>query len=194
MPDENKVQFNLKNVHYAVLTDADAMTYSEPVSVPGAVNLNLDPQSELSKFYADGMVYYQAVANNGYSGDLEMARFIDQMMKDVWGFQESTDKVLVERGDVEAKAFALLFQIDGDADGELYALFNCSGTKPKIAAATNTETKTPQTQTSTISAVPLPNGYIMARTTKDTAAETKGNWFKAVHKPTFETAAAAQEE
>lgn len=194
MPDENKVQFNLKNVHYAVLTDADAMTYSEPVSVPGAVNLNLDPQSELSKFYADGMVYYQAVANNGYSGDLEMARFIDQMMKDVWGFQESTDKVLVERGDVEAKAFALLFQIDGDADGELYALFNCSGTKPKIAAATNTETKTPQTQTSTISAVPLLNGYIMARTTKDTATETKSNWFKAVHKPTFETAAAAQEE
>lgn len=194
MPDENKVQFNLKNVHYAVLTDADTMTYSEPISVPGAVNLNLDPQSELSKFYADGMVYYQAVANNGYSGDLEMARFIDQMMKDVWGFQESTDKVLVERGDVEAKAFALLFQIDGDADGELYALFNCSGTKPKIAAATNTETKTPQTQTSTISAVPLPNGYIMARTTKDTAAETKSNWFEAVHKPTFETAAAAQEE
>ena len=194
MPDENKVQFNLKNVHYAVLTDADAMIYSEPVSVPGAVNLNLDPQSELSKFYADGMVYYQAVANNGYSGDLEMARFIDQMMKDVWGFQESTDKVLVERGDVEAKAFALLFQIDGDADGELYALFNCSGTKPKISAATNTETKTPQTQTSTISAVPLPNGYIMARTTKDTAAETKSNWFKAVHKPTFGTAAAAQEE
>ncbi len=192
MPEENKVQFNLKNVHYAVLTDSDAMTYSEPVSVPGAVNLNLDPQSELSKFYADGMVYYQAVANNGYSGDLEMARFIDQMMKDVWGFVESTDKVLVERGDVEAKAFALLFQIDGDKDEELYALFNCSGTKPKITAATNTETKTPQTRSSTISAVPLPNGYIMARTTKDTASEVKGNWFKSVHKPSLE--AAAQEE
>ena len=90
---ENKVQFNLKNVHYALLTETITegtvgYSWAVPVRVPGAVNLSLEAQGEITPFYADGIVYYQTVANNGYSGDLEMARFIDQMMKDVWGWTE----------------------------------------------------------------------------------------------------------
>ena len=78
---ENKVQFNLKNVHYAkMLTSGEVPTWSTPVKVPGAVSLTLNPQGEVTPFYADGIVYYQTVSNNGYSGDLEMARFPDQMM------------------------------------------------------------------------------------------------------------------
>ena len=50
---ENKVQFNLKNVHYAVLTETiteEAVTYSwaTPVHVPGAVNLSLEAQGEIT--------------------------------------------------------------------------------------------------------------------------------------------------
>ena len=67
MANENKVQFNLKNVHYAVLTEAKtggATTYSwgTPVAVPGAVNLNLEQQGEITKSYADGVVYYTCPA------------------------------------------------------------------------------------------------------------------------------------
>ena len=78
---ENKVQFNLKNVHYAVLTVEDGVpSWATPVHVPGAVTLTLDPQGEVKPFHADGIVYYQTVSNNGYAGDLEMARFPDRMM------------------------------------------------------------------------------------------------------------------
>lgn len=183
---KNKVQFNLKNVYYAILTEIvnngeTEYSWDTPVHVPGAVNLSLEAQSELSPFYADGIVYYQTVSQNGYSGDLEMAKFPDQMLKDVWGMTEGTaSKVLTENVGVEPKAFALFFQIDGDADSELYVMYNCKGTKPGIASTTNTDTKEPQTQTSTISATPLENGDVFARTTSDTPDAIKNSWFDSV--------------
>lgn len=186
MANENKVQFNLKNVHYAVLTEAEtggATTYSwsTPVAVPGAVNLNLEQQGEITKFYADGIVYYQSPVNNGYEGDLEMARIVDKMLQDVWGMTlGTTSKVLTENANTEAKAFALLFQIDGDADEDCYVLYNCTGTRPAIAAKTKEDTKEPQTQSSTISAAPLGNGNVMARTTSETPEATKNSWFNEV--------------
>lgn len=182
---ENKVQFNLKNVHYAVMTTTGASpAWSTPVAVPGAVSLSLDPQGEVSPFYADGIVYYQSAGNNGYSGDLTMARFPDQMMQDVWKFElNSTDKVLIENVNVEQASFALLFQIDGDADNQYYCLYNCTGTRPPIASQTNEDTKEPQTQASTISAVALENGNVMARTTAETTEEVKAQWFKKVYEP-----------
>lgn len=183
---ENKVQFNLLNVYYAILTITDGTpSWATPVHIPGAVNLNLDEQGEITKFYADGIVYYQSVANNGYSGDLEMARFPDQMMKDVWGLEEvQTDFVLIEKGNVQPKAFALLFQIDGDQSNEFYCMYNCTATRPAIAGSTNNETKEPKTQTSTISAVSLENNDIMARTTKQSPESVKSAWFKTVYQRT----------
>lgn len=180
---ENKVQFNLKNVHYAVMETTGAEpTWALPVAVPGAVTLTLDPQGDVSPFYADGIVYYQSVANNGYSGDLEMARIPDQMLQDVWGMTlDSTDFVLMENSNAEPKQFALMYQIDGDADQQYYCLYNCSGTRPGIGSTTNTETKEPQTQSSSISAVALENGNVLARTTAQTPDNVKAAWFKQVY-------------
>ena len=186
MANENKVQFNLKNVHYAVLTETKVggtsnYSWGTPVAVPGAVNLNLEQQGEITKFYADGIVYYQSPVNNGYEGDLEMARIVDKMLQDVWGMTlGTTSKVLTENANTEAKAFALLFQIDGDADEDCYVLYNCTGTRPGIAAKTKEDTKEPQTQSSTISAAPLGNGNVMARTTSETPEVTKNSWFSQV--------------
>ncbi len=186
---QNKVQFNLKNVHYAVLTPADTEngvpTFSTPIAVPGAVTLTLDQQGSVTPFYADGITYYQAVANNGYSGDLEIARFPDKMLQDVWGFEINTDNVIMENANVEPKAFALLYQIDGDVNSDYYCLYNCTGTRPGIGGTTNTDTKTPQTRKSTISAVPLMDGKVMGRTTEKTTEAVKNAWFKNVYiKPT----------
>ena len=140
-------------------------------------------------FYADGIVYYQAVANNGYSGDLEAARMHDKMLQEVWKFELDDNKVLIENANGEPNSFALLYQIDGDVNEDYYCLYNCSGTRPGIGGTTNTETKTPQTRKSTISAVPLANGNVMARTTSTTSANVKGNWFKEVYQKVAAAAA-----
>lgn len=187
---ENKVQFNLKNVHYAILTESVSQgvvsySYGTPVAVPGAVSLSLDQQGEQSKFYADGIVYYMSSANNGYEGDLEMARFPDAMLQAVWKFiSNTTDKTIIEKADANYADFALLFQIDGDQYNDYYCLYKCSGTKPSLGSVTNEETKEPQTQTSTITAVARGDGMVMARTTADTTSTVKSGWFSSVYTPT----------
>lgn len=187
----DKVQFNLKNVHYAPMTTTGATpAWGTPVKVPGAVSLTLDQQGELSKFYADGIVYWQSSSNNGYEGDLEIALFPDQMLMDIWGYTKTeTDNVLIENATVEPKPFALLFEIDGDANGRRYCMYNCSGTRPGIGSKTNEASKTPQTQKSTISAVPLENGDVLAKTTDETTPTVKQKWFEKVYQKSGAAAA-----
>lgn len=183
MGSENKVQFNLKNVHYAVQTAAgESPTWDTPVAVPGAVSLALEQQGEISKFYADGIVFFQAASNNGYEGDLEMARFPDKMKQEIWGEElVQNDNVLLENSNAKTKNFALLFQVDGDASNNYYCLYNCSATRPSVGGTTTTENKEPQTQTCTVSAVPLENGDIKVATTATTSESVKTNWFKKVY-------------
>lgn len=184
--NENKVQFGLKNVYYAILSETESsgtitQSWGTPVPVRGAVNLVLDQQGEVTPFYADDMVYYRSVNNNGYSGDLEMARFPDQMLQDVWGMTlGSTSKVLTENANVKPKSFALLYQIDGDENNECFVLYNCTANRPGVGSSTKTESAEPQTQSVSISAVPLINGNVLARTTKDTPTATKTGWFSSV--------------
>ena len=81
---------------------------------------------------------------------------------------------------MEPKSFALLFQVDGDADEEYYCLYTVSGSRPSIGSQTNEETKEPQTQSSDIAAIPLADGRVLARTTADTPTATKTGWFNTV--------------
>ncbi len=193
----DKVQFNLKNVHYAPMTTTgETPEWGTPVKIPGAVSLTLDQQGELTKFYADGIVYWQSSSNNGYEGELEVALYPDSMLVDIWGYTKTdTDNVLIENATVEPKPFALLYEIDGDANGRRYCMYNCSGTRPGIGSKTNEASKTPQTQKSTISAVPLENGDVLARTTDETTPTVKQKWFEKVYqKPAAAAASLPQAE
>lgn len=188
MASENKVIFNIQNTHYAPLSVVEGVpSWGKPVHVPGTVSLLLDAESTVEPFYADGIAYYRSVSNNGYTGDLEMARFPDQMLVDIWKFiLDETDKVLMESSYNNPQEFALLFQIDGDTDNEYYCLYNVTGTKPSIGASTSTDSKTPQTKSTSISAAPLEGGLVMARTTAQTSSDVKANWFKQVYHKTSE--------
>lgn len=180
---ENKVRFGLKNVHYAIATvgSGGAITYGTPVAVPGAVNFDLSADGEENKFYADNTAYYVTYGNQGYSGSLEIARIPDAMLKDVWGYTEgTTSKVLTENTAAEAKMFALLFEISGDGDNEMYVFYNCTASRPSVASATTDENRTPVTQTVDISASPNAAGHAFARTTASTPTATKTGWYTSV--------------
>ena len=178
---ENKVQFGLKNCYYAVMTPGTTPTFATPVKIPGGVNLNLNASGEISKFYADNMIYFQSDDHAGYDGSIEFARIPDVMRKDVFGMTEgSTSHVLTEKSSDSTKPIALLFQIDGDDQEELYVLYNVACSRPGIASGTIQGTKEPVTASINISAAPLPNGKIFARTTGSTATTVRSGWFSAV--------------
>lgn len=187
---ENKVRFGLKNVHYAVLTEGATNSWATPVAVPGAVSLDLEANVASSDFYADNVTYYKTFANNGYNGTLEMARIPDQMLADIWGIAPDASDVLREFAGVQPKPFALLFQIDGDADQELNVLYRClPSNKPTAGSQTTEESAEPVTQSFDFSSLPLVTGattqlnLIKARTTEATAAAAKAAWFTAVNVP-----------
>lgn len=177
----DKVKFNIKNVHYAPMNE-DTGTWEKPVAIPGAVNFSLAPVGEVTKFYADGVLYYTCAANNGYEGDLEMAMFPAHFLKAIFGVTEgTTSKVLTENANAKPKRFALLFEEDGDASGTKFVLYNCTATRPNRSFATTSETKDPSTSTVSVTAAPMTDGRVMAMTQEDTPADTKNKWYDAVY-------------
>ena len=175
----NKVKFGLKNVHYALLNDDDGtITYETPVPIPGAVSMSLAPQGETN------IAYYVSTANNGYQGDLEIAVIPDSFRKDVLGeTEDETSKVMIENASAEAKPFALLYQFEGDQKASLRVLYNCSAARPNEDGSTISETKTPSTETLSITASPLADGKVKAKTTDTTTETVIQNWFKSVWQP-----------
>lgn len=186
---KNKVKFNICNVHYALITvdDDGEATFGTPVAMPGAVSLSLEPNGEPSNFYADGYAYYTISNNMGYEGDLELAMVPESFRTDVLKESLDDNSVLVESANVETANFALLFEFDGDVKKIRHVLYNCSASRPKIEGKTNEESREVQTETLTVKARPLANGYVKAKTGNKTAAETYAGWYQSVYLPTPKT-------
>ena len=189
----NKVKYNLKNAHYALLTVGEdgKVNYGTPVPMPGSVSLSLDANGEPENFYADGIAYYVINNNMGYDGDLELALIPEGFRTDV--LKETLDNkgVLIENSDAELAQFALLFEFDGDVRHIRHVLYNCSASRPGIEGKTNEDSKEVQTETLTIKATPLSDGKVKAKTGNTTDAKVYEDWYKAVYLPTAEPAAAS---
>ena len=187
----NKVKFNLKNAHYALLTlgEDGSPTYAAPVPMPGSVSISLDANGEPENFYADGVAYYVINNNMGYDGDLELAMIPESFRTDVLREELDSKGVLIENADAELAAFALLFEFDGDQKHIRHVLYNCSASRPGIEGKTNEDSKEVQTETLTVKATPLANGVVKAKTGNTTDATVYANWYKTVYLPTKEAAA-----
>ncbi len=185
---KNKVKFNICNVHYAILTVAEDGTFSfgAPVPMPGAVSLSLDANGEPSNFYADGYAYYTISNNMGYDGDLELAMVPESFRTDVLKEELDANNVLIENANVETENFALLFEFDGDVRKIRHVLYNCAASRPGIESQTNEDEVEVKTETLSIKATPLANGYVKAKTGDDTMDTVYQNWYSAVYLPVGE--------
>lgn len=186
----NKVKYNLKNVHAAKLTKDKSGTfiYDTPKRIPGAVSISLEAEGESSPFYADGIVYFRSTANNGYSGDLEIALIPEWFRTEILKEELDKNNVLVENAKIaETEKFALLFEFDGDVNAIRHVLYNCSATRPSIESETKEDTIEPGTETLTLTADPREDGLVKSRSGDSTTKETYDNWYKAVYVPQAKT-------
>lgn len=184
----NKIKYGLKNCYYAVATIAadHSATYAEPVALPGAVSLELSPEGSMDPFYADDIQYYVSNANNGYSGNLELALIPEAFYTDVLGAVEDTAKVIYEDKDAQAVHFALLFQFEGDEKATRHVLYNCVASRPNVNGSTKEDSITPETETIALIAASIYNAtlakeIVKAKTGNETTEATYKGWFSAVY-------------
>lgn len=163
---ENKVKFGLRNVHIFPITEESntATTYGKAIKLPGAVNLSLSIEGEESPFYADDVIYYNSYANNGYSGDLELALVSEEFLTKILGYQKDENGAIIESIDDKSKNFAMSFEFQGDKKATRNILYKVSVSRPNMEHATIAENKEPQTETLSLKAMARMNdGRIKAR-------------------------------
>ena len=182
----NKVKYNLKNVYAAKLTTEEdgSYVYDTPKAIPGAVSISLDAEGDSSPFYADGIVYFRSTANNGYSGDLELALIPDWFRTDILQEIEDNNGVLVENSTVtEMEKFALLFEFDGDVRSIRHVLYNCTASRPSIESETKEDSIEPGKEKLSLTADPREDGLVKSRTGDATSEETYNTWYEKVYIP-----------
>lgn len=185
----NKIKYGIKNVYYAKATIAanGSATYDTPVAMPGAVSLTLDAEGETTPFYADNIVYYVGIANNGYSGSLELALVPDTFRTDILGEQnDATTGLQYEVVDTEPAHFALMFQFEGDEDATKHVFYNVVATRPAVSSSTKETSVEPVTETLNLTATSVFNGAADADIVKgkmEKAATGYASFFSAVVQP-----------
>lgn len=152
MSDKNKIKFGLSNVHIAKMNIGEdgAITYGTPFKVPGAVNLSLDAEGESEPFYADNMKFWESFANNGYNGELEIAKLPEAFETEILGQTKDLNGAIIENINDTISPFAFMYQIEGDQTGTRFCYYNTTVSRPSTEAATTEDTKTPNTDTLSI--------------------------------------------
>lgn len=186
---ENKVEFGLRNVHYATYTEAaGVVTFDTPIRIPGGVSITTTPRGETTEFYADDMLYYAASNNDGYDGTLTIAKLPEQFVVDALGEElDADDKVLNEFSDANGKPFALLFEFDGDVKATRHVLYNCNASRPGASSSTKTNTREPNTTELSLIASPIVldgKRFVKTKTTPSTPDSVYNAWYTAVYKKT----------
>ena len=189
---QNKVNFGLKNLHYALINELTIagnteIIYSKPISFPGSVNLEMEIAGETSNFYADDIVYYTTSSNQGYTVTLEVASLTEEFRRDVLG-EVFVNGILAENATVQPRKVAFLFEFDGDAKATRHCLTYCTVTRPGLSGATATETKEPGTQELTVTALPRPTDKLPKFSTSSiTENDVYANWYSAVQDVTIDS-------
>lgn len=153
---KNKVKFGLSNVHIFPIKNetSTTTTYDEVFKVPGAVNLTLSASGDDNTFYADDIAYFKTWANNGYEGDLEMAMLPEEFLTTILGQRKDSGGAIVESANDIVRDFAMAFEFQGDVKRTRNILYKVTVGRPDDEHATVTETKEPQTDSISISALP----------------------------------------
>lgn len=190
MADSNRIRYGIKNVSYATATIASngTATYGTPSALPGAVSISLGAEGDTSPFYADNVVYFTSVSNNGYSGDLELAKIPDDFYTDCLGYTTDSKGVLIEDAGATPVHFALIFQFEGDASAKRTVLYNCVATRPEISSQTKAESIEPNTESISITATSIFNSTLNKDIVKASCTSTEttayNSWLTAVYQTT----------
>lgn len=125
---ENKVVFGLSNVYFGTysVTTTGSVTLGTPMHVPGAVNLSLEADTEETVFWADNVKYYVSNADNGFTGEVELAYVPNDFKTQFMNYKTLSDGGLAQIKGVDNKTVYMMFEGSGDAEKRRAILYNIS--------------------------------------------------------------------
>lgn len=187
---QNKVTFGLQNVHIAFMqSNGGNPTWDAPIAIPGAVRWTPTAVGDTSDFYADNTKYFTYTANNGYTGELEMANIPDDVLAEMLGWEIDENGMIVEISDAIPKHFALLGQVQGDRRNRRFVYYDCVASRPAKERLTNQESITPQTDVLNLTVSPIEIGGKMIvkgdLELSDTNTTQYNAFFDSVYTPSF---------
>lgn len=152
---ENKVVFGLSNVYFGTysVTTTGSVTLGTPYHVPGAVNLSLDADTEESVFWADNVKYYVSNADNGFTGEVEMAYFPNDFKTQFMNYKTLSNGGLAQIKSMNNKTVYMMFEASGDKQNRRAILYNITLGPISREYSTTEEGKEPVTATMPITVV-----------------------------------------
>ena len=188
---QNKVTFGLEKVHIAFVDDTSPTqpAWKTPIHIPGAVRWTPTTVGESSTFYADNTAYFTVTANNGYTGELELANVPDAVLAEMLGWEIDQNGMIVEVSDAIPKPFALMGQVLGDKRNRRFVYYHCVASRPAKERTTKNESITPTTDvlSLTISPIEIDGKKIVKGDIElsDTNQSVFNSFFNSVYVPTF---------
>ncbi len=186
-----KITYGVGNIHYASKTESalGVPSYGSMKAWAGATELSLPPIGEKTPLYADNVVYYKAVSNQGYEGNLSVYQIPEDFKTNHIGEYKDANGVLIEKSTSIPLDFALLGEFllgDDEADAvstaKRFALYNCSAGRPDFASTTKQDTIEAVTMSVPITASPTISDEIIKATIKKEDNESLYNaWFDSVY-------------
>lgn len=116
-----------------------------------------------------------------------MAMVTTDFATDILGEELDAKGVLAERNDAEVSEFALLFEFTGDKKKIRHVFYRCSASRPTTESSTIEDSKEVKTETLSLTATALENGYVKSKTCESTEEATYNSWYDSVYMPTKST-------
>ena len=117
MANTNKVLFGFSDLYVGTYTESNGtVTLGTPYHQAGAVGFSPEDNVEQNTFYADNVAYYVTDTAGSTEGDLVVAKFDDQFLKDFLGYAETTTGGLAQIKGANKPKVYLAFEVQGDGD------------------------------------------------------------------------------
>jgi phi13 family phage major tail protein len=182
-----------KNIHVAPL---NGNTFSTPVPIAGAKQIEAELAYESVQFYADNAIDYSDYIFNGGEGTLTVSGLTMAEYNTLFGATVQDGGVLVKSSDI-APEVAVLFERNklGTNGKVLYALYACKFAPPTIGAQTMEGSVEEETLELKFTVRELADGevfYMVDSTEAEANPTAVSAWYTTVQKPG--TAGAAVED
>ena len=138
----NKIRFGVSNARYALKTESG---YGEWKRIPGAVQIQLEPQESQNDFYADNILYFTQPGSASDNVTIELADLADQAKIDLLGYKEINGNLALPVN-YKPSEFVLGFQVEGDATTLRVNVFGGKLTRSSETHSTKNDTTEPETQ------------------------------------------------